>query len=223
MSGLPDPRPIRAETSWGAIALTSAALFIVLALSLRVSGVLPLEKALYAAIHGWASAEIVSLFGWINYLGDRRVLLPATLLLLWIAPGEARRWWWLWAGVMVLAPIVEGFGKELIGRPRPTGSAFGFPSGHVTAASTYFLLLAYLIARRWNAARRRTSLVWIAAGIPVLLVGIARIVLQAHWPGDAIGGVLLGTALVAAAVSWFERTRSAGPRTPVPGPRNFTS
>jgi hypothetical protein len=45
--------------------------------------------------------------------------LPATLLVIWLSPVEARRRWWLLAGVIILAPILEGVAKEITpGSPR---------------------------------------------------------------------------------------------------------
>ncbi|MBI4587465.1 MAG: phosphatase PAP2 family protein [Candidatus Rokubacteria bacterium] len=199
---------------WRTVFLWSGGVFVALALFARFSGPLPGERALYDSIVSSASPLVVSIFHGINYLGDKRVLLPATLFLLWISPAEARRQWWLWAGVMVSAPILEGLAKEIIGRPRPVGNAFGFPSGHVTAASAYFFLAAYLIAKRLNDSGGRVMVLWIAAGITVALVAVARLVLQAHWPADALGGTALGLGCVAFAAWWHERSRMAGqPRT----------
>lgn len=181
-------------------------MFVVLALLVRFLGLLPGEQSLYDAIVGWASPDVVSIFRGINYLGDKLVLLPATLLLFWIAPAETRRRWWLWAGVMVSAPILEVLGKGIIGRPRPAGHSLGFPSGHVTAASAYFFLAAYLVGKRLTDPGWRVIILWVAAGITVILVGVARIVLQAHWPGDALGGITLGLACVTLAAWWHERS-----------------
>ena len=154
----------------------------------------------------WASPGVVSVFQAINYLGDKRVLLPATLLLLWVAPPTERRRWWLWGGVMIAAPLLEGLGKELFGRPRPVGKAFGFPSGHATAAAAYFFLAAYLVGKRLDQSGARVVLVWILAGILIALVGLARIVLQAHWPGDALAGAALGLACLSLAAWYHERS-----------------
>ena len=158
---------------------------------------------------GWASPAVVFIFQGINYLGDKRVLLPATLLLLWGAPADARRRWWLWAGVMVAAPILEGVGKEIIGRLRPMGNAFGFPSGHATAASAFFFLAAYLIGKRLDGSGARATLLWIAAATLIALVAVARIVLRAHWPGDTLGGAALGLACVSLAAWYHERSAEA--------------
>jgi len=182
--------------------LGSAGVFLALALLVRFWGLLPAERAIYEVVTGWIPPTSVAIFKAINYLGRWQFLLPGTLLLLWVAPAEARRRWWLWAGVMVIAPMVEGIGKEIIGRPRPVGRAFGFPSGHVTAAAAYFSLLAYILSQR---LRNRAFLLWTAAWVAVALVGIARIVLRAHWPADVLGGVTLGLAFASAAFWWHEQ------------------
>lgn len=194
-----------AAARWRRVFIGSAGVFAALALLVYFGGSLPGERSLYEAVVAWTPAGVVSLFHAINYLGDKRVLLPATLLLLWVAPPSERRRWWLWAGVMVGSPILEGLGKELIGRPRPVGTAFGFPSGHATAASAYFFLAAYLVGKRLDRPAARVILLWVLAAILVALVGIARIVLQAHWPGDTLSGAALGLACVSLAAWHHER------------------
>jgi undecaprenyl-diphosphatase len=194
-----------AASRWRGVFIGSAGVFLILALVVYLLGWLPGERTFYEAIVDRASPAAVSIFLGINYLGDKRALLPATLLLLWIAPAEARRRWWLWAGVMVAAPVLEGLAKEIIRRPRPMANAFGFPSGHATAAAAYFFLAAYLLGKRLNDRAGRVIVFWAVAGVTVVLVGMARIVLRAHWPADTLGGAALGLACVALAAWWHER------------------
>src|SRR5437762_3744934 len=118
---------------WRRTLLASAGVFLALALLVRMAGVLPGEQLMDDAIVGWVTPTGVAIFKVIKTLGAWQLLLPATLLLIWRSPPEARRHWWLWVAVMIAAPIVEGVGKEIVARPRPTGRSFGFPSGHVTA------------------------------------------------------------------------------------------
>jgi len=192
---------------WRSVFLGSAGVLAALALLVYLRGSLPGEVALYDAVLAWASPLVVSVFHKINYLGDKRVILPATLFLFWVASPNDRRRWWLWAGVMIAAPILEWLGKGLIGRPRPEGTSMGFPSGHATAASAYFFLAAYLVGKRLDWPGARVFLLWILAGMLALLVGLARIVLQAHWPGDALAGAVLGLACVSLAAWYHERRR----------------
>jgi len=166
-------------------------------------GVFPGEAQLYRLMAGWASPGVVAAFWWVNQLGNKWVLGPAVLLFLWAVP-LARRRWWLWVGVLVFAPIVEGLAKHLVGRLRPEGEALGFPSGHVTAAAAVFSLAAYLGGKATGSRQIRVAL-WLAAAALVLLVGIARIFLRAHWPADALGGAALGFGCLALAAWWHER------------------
>lgn len=186
---------------WRITCLGSAAVFLALAVLVSSGGLLPGEQVIYGTIVGWTSFTGVAIFKVIRYLGSWQFLLPATLVLIWFAPADARRRWWLWVAVMVLAPIFEGIGKEIIGRPRPVGRAFGFPSGHVTAAAAYFSLLAYLMGQR---LKDRAFVLWTAASVVVALVGIARIAQRAHWPADVLGGAALGVAFASAAAWWHE-------------------
>ena len=187
---------------WRITFLGSAGVFLALALLVRFWGLLPAEELIYGAIIGCTSPTGVAIFKTIRYLGRWQFLLPATLLLIWLAPAEARRRWWLWAAVMILAPMVEGVGKEIVTRPRPSGHALGFPSGHVTAAAAYFSLVAYLMSQR---LKGRAFLLWTVVWVPVALVGIARIVQRAHWPADLLGGATLGLAFASAASWWHEQ------------------
>jgi membrane-associated phospholipid phosphatase len=172
-----------------------------------LAGVLPGEAAVYEAVGGWASPAATALFRWINELGNKWALAPAALILLAGLPA-ARRRWWLWVAALLLAPALEGLAKAAVGRPRPEGPAPGFPSGHVTAAAAFFFLGAYLLGARARAAPARVAL-WAAAAVLVGLVGIARLVLRAHWPADALGGAALGLACVALAAWWNEAATSS--------------
>ncbi len=79
-----------------------------------------------------------------------------------------------------------------------------FPSGHVTAAAAFFVLAVYL-RQKAVGSRDANGIWWASAAVIVLLVGIARIVLKAHWPLDGAGGAALGLACASAAAWWNER------------------
>jgi undecaprenyl-diphosphatase len=87
--------------------------------------------------------------------------------------------------------------KLVIGRARPEDASLGFPSGHATAAATFFGAVAYLAGSLPGPAR---GLVRAGALVLIVLVGVARVVLRAHWPSDVVAGIALGLALASAAV-----------------------
>ena len=158
-------------------------------------GVLPADAAVRAALLGWATPSVVALMRLVNHGGDWRVLLPGTLVL-FLVFRRARERWWIWMALMIAAPMTEGLLKIAIGRTRPEGPTFGFPSGHATAAAAFFGAVLYLAESLPPTSRRLTRTLAVAC---MILVGLARIILRAHWPSDVLGGFTVGLALASIA------------------------
>lgn len=88
--------------------------------------------------------------------------------------------------------------KDLIGRERPLGlfqdaharvaeTGMGFPSGHATLITVVMLTLLPYMPWKWR---------WIVP-LAIVLVALSRLYLGVHIPLDVIGGVALGTGVVA--------------------------
>lgn len=114
-----------------------------------------------------------------------------------LAPAQVLRLIFLLVSVAVATRIL----KELVARSRPdplawfdTLPAFSFPSAHASAAFALYGFIAVLIYRR----TRRISYVLIPS-LAILLVGLSRIVLNAHHFSDVIGGYLLGALVLSVA------------------------
>jgi undecaprenyl-diphosphatase len=178
-----------------AVLLVCGVFFITLTLAVLLAGASPLDVAARDAILSLESPAIVAAMRVVNYGGSRWFLVPATLLLFVVFP-RARARWWLWVGLMLAAPAAEGVLKFLVGRSRPEETSMGFPSGHATAAAAFFGAVMYLAGSLPPPACR---LVRALAVLCILLVAMARVILRAHWPSDALGGIALGLALAAAA------------------------
>jgi membrane-associated phospholipid phosphatase len=179
-----------------ALLVAAGGAFVVLALAVVLMRTLPLDAELRALLLGWASPAVVRVMRVINYGGDWRVLLPGTLLLLWLS-ARARAQWWVWVALMVAAPLTEWTMKQVIGRVRPEDLSLGFPSGHATAAGAFCGAVLYLAEAVPGRGLRRV--VRLAALVGALLVAVARVMLRAHWPSDALAGVALGLALASVA------------------------
>ncbi|HEX2441432.1 MAG TPA: phosphatase PAP2 family protein [Methylomirabilota bacterium] len=183
----------------------AAACFVALTAAVIVLGALPADAAVRQALLSLATPRVIRIMHAINRAGDWRVLLPG-MVLLFVVFRRAREQWWLWISVMALAPIMEWAVKHLIRRPRPEDTSLGFPSGHSTAAAAFFgivMLMAGSLPPRACAWVRGLALVMIA------LVGMARVILRAHWPSDVLAGIALGLALAAAAGSIATREPTA--------------
>ena len=191
---------------WRALSLGGTALFLGLGVLVFAVGLLPGDTTLYEEVMARRTPAIREFFSWANMFGSWSGLLPASLVLLAISP-EARKRWWLVALVLLGAPVIEHAAKFLVGRTRPRGSAMGFPSGHMTGAAAFAVIAVYFaIKERWNRATRLGLTAVVVA--MVVLVGVARLVLHAHWPSDVLGGFLLGSSC-AAAGAWWDARRSA--------------
>jgi membrane-associated phospholipid phosphatase len=114
--------------------ILTAACFAAMAGGVLLAGAHPADAAARDSLLRLNSPVVTAIMRVITVLGHAWVLVPATALLLVVFP-EARARWWVWIGMMLMAPIAETTFKFLIGRPRPFDASFGFPSGHATAAA----------------------------------------------------------------------------------------
>jgi membrane-associated phospholipid phosphatase len=106
--------------------------------------------------------------------------------------------------------------KMLIDRPRPLpdlvsvieiNDSGSFPSGHATLAVVLFGALFYFSSIYISnpIVKRLAQIVAVAF---ILLTGISRIYLGAHWPSDVLGGYLLGCIIISILVFLHRRYRS---------------
>lgn len=134
----------------------------------------------------YALAVLAGLLAGRDAAGRLRAVLCALVVL---AVGQAIRY-----GLM-----------ELLARPRPPAadwagraSGYAFPSGHATTSALAAGILAWGIARR---ARPSVARTWYAVlALWAAGVGLTRVALRVHWPGDVLGGWLLAATLLALAL-----------------------
>ena len=146
----------------------------------------------------------------LSFLGSAVFLTPLVVGWFTIRPGERVL---ALAGILFCSYVVRDFLKALneIERPmaepdfdpsrlpfflelvyvHPVGiDTTGFPSGHMVAGIVFWGLLAVDLS--WGNQRSR-----IVAAIGILLIiGLSRILLGAHWIEDVIVGAVVGTALL---------------------------
>jgi undecaprenyl-diphosphatase len=101
--------------------------------------------------------------------------------------------------------------KTTIARPRPDVSliwvfkqenGYSFPSGHVMFYTVFFGFLVFLAVNYLSRSRLRMTTV-ILCGLMIVLVGLSRIYLGAHWLTDVVAAYLLGAILLGWAVEAF--------------------
>ncbi len=143
----------------------------------------------------------------------------ASILAVAVAFALVRRWPEVVAflGVAVMEGVVQ-VAKSLIGRPRPpeellriveSGSGDGFPSGHAYHAVVFGGLLLLLVVANVRPVLVRRA-VEVVVMMLILVVGISRVYLGAHWPSDVLGSVALGTPSVVLLTYLYHRLGSRG-------------
>ncbi len=117
--------------------------------------------------------------------------------------------------VLLFSGIYTHFLKEAFALPRPNVpgvdllDSLAFPSGHT---------LSVMAVWGYLAVRLQNKTFWVCAAAAVLLVGLSRMVLGVHFPGDIVGGLFFGFLFLALVfgLSSLIRTRGWQPRMTFP-------
>lgn len=120
-----------------------------------------------------------------TYLGDSRVLVGASLILMAYGNDEHHEAGRLMTSTVISTSAIVWGMKHIIGRKRPLGDVDGspaFPSGHTAQAFAG----ATLLANRYPKLRIP---LYLGAG----LVGLTRVYLGRHYASDVITGAAVGT------------------------------
>jgi len=182
---------------------TIIVLLIVVIIAIMISrlGLMPLDlpatQALQSLQTAWLTAwmVIVSIPGW----------YPWNIIIVGIGSIVAGWYWSLRIGVYVfiiasLQALFNWLIKNIVARPRPSEplvdvikleTGYSFPSGHVMFYTIFFGLLVFLILRYVPRTAGRAIVLLMLGGM-ILLVGISRMYLGAHWLSDVIAGYLVG-------------------------------
>ncbi len=140
----------------------------------------------------WDRAQILS---------DLRVIIPGTILLVFVGLWLERRTAFAIITTTVFAYATAGLIGALVGRVGPTGEETGtFPSFEVVQAGVFWGLVVLMF---WwvGAPKLLWHIVLEIATVLTLLVAIRGVVNGEIWPSDAIGAALVtGLSLITAAI-----------------------
>ena len=173
------------------------------------------EKPIQSYFQAWNEGVLHTFFKYETELGSRLVIGIVTLILIGTV-------WWKsrdYVGMGIIAIAVAStdklnvFVKHLVARDRPSinpsidAVGYSFPSGHAMLTIVTFLLVAYFISRYFELVGPKV-LVWLAAIAIIVITGISRIVLSAHYPSDVLAGYCLGLVCFILAIKFYRSVSS---------------
>ena len=205
-------RPRIPALAWSVVGFGVAAVALTLLAAIEKA---PLPGDPPIARHIQSSGVLDALAPTVNSLGDWRwAALLATLLLTGIAVCGRRQEKrgtlarivpfvavaMLWPGATLL--------KEAVQSRRPNGADglfvdyfrtdYGFPSGHVYGDVLVYGFIAVAVVG--ILPRQAATVVQTGCVAIIVLAGVARVSVGAHWPSDALGGYLWGAAALSLVV-----------------------
>lgn len=117
-------------------------------------------------------------------------------------------------GPAVALFLTDAIAKPLVGRRH--GPSLAYPSGHATGAAAV-AVLALVLCHRWKGWRAFALAAPIALAFPVVM-GVALVRLNWHYPSDVVGGTAIGAATVLALAAAVSSARAAPDAAPPPAP-----
>lgn len=171
------------------------------------------ELRLAEPILAWRSPPVSLAAQVVTFLGSFFVLFPLVLaLVFWPRSALTGQERGALLCLSLSASALNSWLKAWFDRPRPgvdylplvNEPYMSFPSGHSMMSLVIYGFLAYLCwQRRFRGARR----IAIALGTLVFMIGVSRIYLAAHFPGDVLGGFCIGWPCLWISVTTMEWRR----------------
>lgn len=181
------------------------AVFVALADEVLEQEAIFFDQAILTALAGIASPPLTRFALLVTDSAADVFLVPVMLVLLVLWWRRRRADWLALAASVTGAFALNLIAKNLFGRTRPDlfphlqdVGGYSFPSGHSQAAMAFYPVLAYLIARR--VAPKWRPLIYVGAGVWVVLVGLSRNYLSVHYPSDVLAAFAVTLPWVAAVI-----------------------
>ena len=196
-----------------------AGVFMALAAAAAIDGgqtLLHVDRPIGQFVVDHRSPTLDTFFRTGAFLGSTKVVVVGGILLAVLAAARCRMAALLVVAATLSRPIVEHGIKITVARGRPdidrivNGVGYSFPSVHVMAAATLWLLVP-LVLSLYVSSRRVWKAVSVLSVVMVVLIATSRVYLGVHWPTDVLAGGLAGAMLLVALDLGFRRLHEPRP------------
>jgi undecaprenyl-diphosphatase len=198
------PKPVRRRR---AIAFQIGLFLLIIAFSIltflaKRTAFFPLDLKITQTFQNITNPFVSRLMSVVSWAGDSPQAFIIPVIIIGLLYGFGLKWEaiasLLTVGIGALTNLLL---KIAIHRPRPvsdlinvhiTFAGYSFPSGHVMYYVGFFGFMCFLAYTLFKPSWKR-NLLFIIFGIHIVLVGVSRIYLGAHWASDVLGAYLLGS------------------------------
>jgi undecaprenyl-diphosphatase len=205
IGGLLDPAlaTIGPHLLWGTVLLISAiGLFGIVQSILASAQLVDIDGSIRAFARSLRSTPVDAVMVAVTAFGQGGVIaISAAVLSVMLLIGRARRTAAIVGSVFVATFVFLPVMNSILRQEYPVADihpallAASFPSSHATLVTLFCGVVAALATPALGAVGRMVA--WSLAVAVATLVGLSRVYLDALWPSDVAGGLLLGLALTA--------------------------
>ena len=186
---------------WLLVAIAGIGGFIALTALVWSHTPFPFDQPLLDLARGWNGLS--PLWTALSVAAYLPLLAVTVAFVLWLWWRHQRREAVLAVAILVIVTACSEAVKELVARPRPPASTevvpgvvYSFPSGHVLEVTAIFGFIAVLLWRSSLPRWLKLIVTFVLAAL-VVLVAIARVSLNAHYPSDVLAGFVGAVGVVA--------------------------
>lgn len=186
------------------VAIISSGLFAILTLLIVIKNnfIYDVDSNIVAVIRFHPTVQLDQVMQVISWLSSPMMIGLYSVILMIILYKLKKRVLAIWTGMtIVTGALLIKLIKSSVQRPRPVGhgsiNGFSFPSGHTFGVTLLCLTIMSIMLVEFKYSRQ--FLINCLLVIWIIMIMISRVYLQAHFPTDTIGAVLLAVIWVAIA------------------------
>jgi len=192
------PASERAARWWLVLGILALLGFIGMTYLVATKFTFSFDQPLLAAATPFDTPSLHTVWDWLSQAGNLPMIPIAILFVLWLWHRGRHREAVVIGAILAIATVSDEAIRFLVARVRPSGPQAGipgvvnsYPSGH---AWEDIMTLGSIAIRLFRMAIATVIRVGFAVLVTVfvVLVGFARLALDAHFPSDVLAGVLAG-------------------------------
>jgi membrane-associated phospholipid phosphatase len=186
--------------------------FAILTFLAKSTAFFPIDLTITRFFQNITNPFMSGLMNVVSWAGDSPQAVIIPVILVGLLYGFGFRWEAISSLLNVsIGEAINLLLKFAIHRPRPAASlvqvnanfgSYSFPSGHVMYYTGFFGFMFFLAFTLLKPSWKR-NLLLIVFGGHILLVGVSRIYLGAHWASDVLGAYLLGSLVLIAFIQYY--------------------